>query len=70
MLTVHDMFNWLTVLILLPLEVATHYLFYLTEALTSNVATSTDSDNPQFLKVITVPLTKLIVEVSQLFADC
>merc|ERR1719384_2544557 len=31
--TVHDMFNFLTVLILLPVEAATHYLYYLTEAI-------------------------------------
>jgi len=64
--TVHDMFNWLTVIILLPLEVATHYLYYMTEAMTKNINTnSTDADNPQFLKVITQPLTKLIVEVDK-----
>jgi len=63
--TVHDMFNWLTVIILLPLEVATHYLYYMTEAMTQNVNTVEDADNPQFLKVITVPLTKLIVEIDK-----
>jgi len=63
--TVHDMFNWLTVIILLPLEVATHYLYYMTEAMTKNVNQNSDADNPQFLKVITQPLTKLIVEVDK-----
>lgn len=32
--TVHDMFNFLTVIILLPVEVATHYLYHLTKAIT------------------------------------
>ncbi|CAJ1957871.1 unnamed protein product [Cylindrotheca closterium] len=34
--TVHDMFNFLSVAILLPVEAATGYLFHLTEALTTN----------------------------------
>jgi len=61
--TVHDAFNWLTVLILLPIEVATGYLYYMTEAMTKGITASESSDNPQFLKVITEPLTKLIVQV-------
>jgi len=32
--TVHDMFNFLTVIILLPVEAATHYLYHLTKAIT------------------------------------
>jgi sodium-dependent phosphate cotransporter len=34
--TVHDMFNFLSVLILLPVEAASSYLYYLTEAMTKN----------------------------------
>ena len=34
--TVHDMFNFMTVAILLPVEVVTHYLKHLTEAMTKN----------------------------------
>jgi solute carrier family 34 (sodium-dependent phosphate cotransporter) len=34
--TIHDAFNYLTVAILLPVEVATGYLFHLTEAMVKN----------------------------------
>jgi solute carrier family 34 (sodium-dependent phosphate cotransporter) len=34
--TIHDTFNYLTVMVLLPTEVATGYLFYLTKAITKN----------------------------------
>ncbi|KAK7493789.1 hypothetical protein BaRGS_00014930 [Batillaria attramentaria] len=65
--TVHDMFNWLTVLILLPLEVTTHYLHALTGAIVSTMPSDgngTDSA-PDMLKAITKPFTKLIVEVDK-----
>jgi len=57
------MFNWLTVFILLPIEAATGYLYYLTEPMVSRLSGVQDTGNPQFLKVITDPLTELIVEV-------
>lgn len=62
---VHDMFNWLTVLILLPLEVATGYLYHLANAIAQTVVATdnVDIENPQFLKVLTTPLTKRIVQV-------
>ena len=63
MVAVHDMFNWLTVLILLPVEAATGYLYYLTAPMVSRLSNVQDTGNPQFLKVITDPLTELIVEV-------
>jgi len=64
--TVHDMFNWLTVLILLPLEVVSGYLEALTGAIVKNIKPSdTYTDEPQFLKVITDPLTKRIVKVDK-----
>ena len=34
--TIHDTFNYLTVMVLLPTEVATGYLYYFTRALTKN----------------------------------
>ena len=42
--TVHDMFNYMTVAILLPLEAATGYLYYLTGAMVKN-ATVSDGDS-------------------------
>ena len=61
--TVHDMFNWLAVLILLPIEVATNYLHKLTGRMVDAVGVDTDVDEPQFLSVLTDPLTSLIVQV-------
>jgi len=63
--TVHDAFNWLTVLILLPLEVATGYLYYMTSAMVKSLESNADSEEPQFLKVITDPLTTKIVQVDK-----
>ncbi|CAG2211305.1 NPT [Mytilus edulis] len=64
--TVHDMFNWLSVIILLPLECATGYLEKLTGALTKSFKGSSFKGGKQdFLKVITKPLTKLIVELDK-----
>jgi sodium-dependent phosphate cotransporter len=42
--TVHDMFNFLTVLVLLPLEVATGYLYYLTLAMVKNADLTEEGD--------------------------
>ena len=42
--TVHDMFNFITVGILLPVEVATGYLLHLTEALTNHYGEGEASD--------------------------
>ena len=65
--TVHDMFNWLSVIILLPVEIATGYLYYLTLAIVDNMNVDTDVDEPQFLEVITDPLVSAIISVRQFF---
>ncbi|XP_070533453.1 sodium-dependent phosphate transport protein 2B-like [Ptychodera flava] len=64
--TVHDCFNWLSVLVLLPLEVASNYLYLLTEAIIghSNVEANEDF-HVDFLNVITKPLTKLIIQLDK-----
>ncbi|XP_055892264.1 sodium-dependent phosphate transport protein 2B-like [Biomphalaria glabrata] len=66
--TVHDMFNWLCVLVLLPLEVASDYLFLLTEAITSELAhnrsDTASNTNPKMLKAITEPFTSKIIQLS------
>ena len=61
--TVHDMFNWLSVIILLPLEVATGYLFHLTSAIVDSVDLAGGGENQEFLSAITKPFTNLIVQV-------
>lgn len=59
----HDMFNWLTVLVLLPVEVASGYLYSLSGLMVQNINTDPNVENPDLLKAITKPLTGKIVEV-------
>uniref|UniRef100_A0A9J8AMM7 Sodium-dependent phosphate transport protein 2B n=1 Tax=Cyprinus carpio carpio TaxID=630221 RepID=A0A9J8AMM7_CYPCA len=61
--TVHDFFNWLSVLVLLPLEVASGYLYRLTKLIIDSFNIQTGADAPDLLKVITEPLTKNIIEL-------
>ncbi|CAG5120964.1 unnamed protein product [Candidula unifasciata] len=63
---VHDVFNWLTVLILLPLEYFTGYLYHLTKAIVSSLSLETMKAKDQdLLMVLTKPLTSRIVEVDK-----
>ena len=65
--TVHDMFNWLTVIVLLPLEVCTGYLAFLSGLMVQNIEdTSTGKgENVKIpgLNLVTDPLIDLIVKV-------
>jgi sodium-dependent phosphate cotransporter len=64
--TIHDMFNFLTVAVLLPLEAATGYLFHLSKAIISSYTTLTSQDKPpDMLKVITKPFTKFVMQVDK-----
>jgi sodium-dependent phosphate cotransporter len=59
--TVHDMFNFLSVAVLLPVEVATGYLFHLTKAMVKGF-TSRDGeswDGP--IKTLVEPIGKLVI---------
>lgn len=62
--TVHDCFNWLSVLVLLPLEVVSGYLHHVTRLVVSTFNIRTGKDAPNLLKIITEPFTKLIIQVS------
>lgn len=63
--TVHDMFNFLSVSILLPVEVITGYLYYLTEAIVKD-ATVTDGDKWEGpLKKIVSPLGAKIIKANK-----
>lgn len=68
--TVHDMFNFCSVAILLPVEVITHYLFYLTEWMVDG-ATVTDEDKWEGpIKKIVSPLAaKVIVANKNVIKD-
>lgn len=61
--TVHDCFNWLSVLVLLPLEAATGYLHHITRLVVASFNIRGGRDAPDLLKIITEPFTKLIIQV-------
>ncbi|KAL7467473.1 hypothetical protein ACHAXS_007723 [Conticribra weissflogii] len=59
--TVHDFFNLLSVLVLLPLEAITHYLFYLTKAMLPSETKSGETwEGP--IKAIVSPVTDRIIK--------
>ncbi|KAJ3614585.1 hypothetical protein NHX12_018157 [Muraenolepis orangiensis] len=62
--TVHDFFNWLSVLVLLPLEVATGYLYILTELIIDSFNIQS-GEAPELLNVITDPLTESIIQLDK-----
>ena len=61
--TVHDIFNWSTVIILLPLEAATGFLYYMTHVMTASIGADSSGQDINFLNVITDPLTEKIIQV-------
>ncbi|CAG5938569.1 unnamed protein product [Menidia menidia] len=62
--TVHDFFNWLSVLVLLPLEVASGYLYKVTELIIDSFQIES-GEAPELLNVITDPLTEAIIKLDQ-----
>uniref|UniRef100_A0A8D0GEJ1 Sodium-dependent phosphate transport protein 2A n=1 Tax=Sphenodon punctatus TaxID=8508 RepID=A0A8D0GEJ1_SPHPU len=63
--TVHDCFNWLSVLVLLPLEVASGYLHRVTKIAVATLNIRSGQDAPSLLKVITEPFTCLIIQLDK-----
>ncbi|XP_033891834.1 sodium-dependent phosphate transport protein 2B-like [Acipenser ruthenus] len=63
--TVHDFFNFLSVLVLLPLEVASGYLYYISQLLVDTFNLKSGENAPDMLKVITDPLTKIIIQLDK-----
>ncbi|XP_058852073.1 sodium-dependent phosphate transport protein 2A-like [Acipenser ruthenus] len=63
--TVHDCFNWLSVLVLLPLEVASGLLYHLTVIVVETFQIRSGEDAPELLKIITEPFTKLIIQLDK-----
>lgn len=61
--TVHDCFNWLSVLVLLPLEAVTGVMRLASEVVVESFNIVSGEDGPELLKVITEPLTKSIIQV-------
>ncbi|XP_061440272.1 sodium-dependent phosphate transport protein 2B isoform X2 [Rhineura floridana] len=63
--TVHDFFNWLSVFVLLPIEVVTGYLYHLTNVIMDSFQLESGENAPELLKVITDPFTKLIIQLDK-----
>ncbi|XP_070569542.1 sodium-dependent phosphate transport protein 2B-like [Ptychodera flava] len=64
--TVHDMFNWLAVLVLLPIELISGYLYRLTDAIVRSMHLQTNEEvDVELLKVITKPFTELVVQIDK-----
>lgn len=64
--TVHDMFNFLSVAVLLPLEIVTGYLYHLSTAIVNSYPALTSQEKPpDMLKKITKPFTSKIISVDK-----
>ncbi|XP_015267984.1 PREDICTED: sodium-dependent phosphate transport protein 2A [Gekko japonicus] len=63
--TIHDCFNWLSVLVLLPLEMVSGYLYHITKVAVATLNFHTGQDAPELLKVITEPFTRLIIQLDK-----
>lgn len=63
--TVHDMFNWLAVITLLIIELATGMLEKMTDAIVHSGALLNGGGEVKILKVITEPFTKLVVQLDK-----
>ncbi|XP_053188164.1 sodium-dependent phosphate transport protein 2A-like [Scomber japonicus] len=63
--TVHDCFNWLSVLVLLPLEAMSGLLRFLSQAVVNSLQFSTAEEAPELLKVLTDPLTNMIIQLDR-----
>ncbi|XP_049897070.1 sodium-dependent phosphate transport protein 2A-like isoform X5 [Epinephelus moara] len=60
--TVHDCFNWLSVLVLLPLEAVSGMLRRLSQVVVDTLQFGTGEEAPELLKVLTEPLTGMIIQ--------
>ena len=63
--TVHDMFNWLTVVVMMVLETTTGFLEWMTEYMVEHMPINANVSNPDLLKPLTGPLTDLIVQMDK-----
>lgn len=68
--TVHDMFNWLTVFVMLPVEMSFGYLEHVTGYLVSSLKASRQSGKePEMLNVIIKPVTNAIIQIDKHVLD-
>lgn len=69
--TILDMFNWITVLVLLPIEVVFGYLYWVSKATTDLLIPDSQSGGEiQLLSVLTNPFVDLIVQLNDTVLDC
>ena len=61
----HDTFNFLTVLVLLPLELVTHYFEVVSEKIIKLINFDTSIKEPELLNALTKPLTKKIIQLDK-----
>lgn len=63
---VHEMFNYLSVFVLLPIEILTGYLRIVSGLIVDKLFTQSSSQKePEFLTVITKPFTNLIIQLDK-----
>ncbi|KAL1433374.1 hypothetical protein MTO96_012669 [Rhipicephalus appendiculatus] len=68
--TVHDIFNWLTVLVLLPIEVAFHMLENISDSFVHVIDRGQRLETSSYLNALTKPFVRLIVQLdSQVIKD-
>ncbi|XP_064116781.1 sodium-dependent phosphate transport protein 2B-like [Macrobrachium nipponense] len=63
--TVHDMFNWLSVIVMLIIEITTGMLEAITTSMVQNIDMTNKGGEINTLKVITEPFTKLVVQLDK-----
>ena len=65
--TVHDMFNWLTVILLVIVEQLTGFLEYVSNKIVDALISSKtqSSKTPDFLKRLTKPFTKSVIQLDK-----
>ncbi|CAL8126766.1 unnamed protein product [Orchesella dallaii] len=66
--TIHDMFNWCTTLVLLPLESLTGYLYHLSDFIVRELGHDewrNSTKEVRILKALTDPLSKKIVKINK-----
>nr|XP_011417351.2 sodium-dependent phosphate transport protein 2B [Crassostrea gigas] len=69
--TIHDVFNWMCVIVLLPIEVISGYLFHLTKAIVDSLDISGSSKTKRdLLKTITKPFIRLFVQIDKTALKC
>lgn len=66
--TVHDMFNFLTVFILLPVEASTHYLYHLTKAITPDSVEKGEKWSSPFKIMLDPVVDRMIISNKKLIS--